>query len=116
VEKEVTGRESEPWEIIYFKMHKTQIPVVEQAIETSALMLGTDKSTRLLPGHDLRRISICRSRRATPGGLRIQRAKGSCSSRTLGSTASARASATRCCWPRKSWEGYWLDKFFNWIS
>src|SRR6266576_2166126 len=44
VEKELTGRESEPWEIIYFKLYKTQIPVVEQAIETAALMLGTGKS------------------------------------------------------------------------
>jgi hypothetical protein len=44
VEKELTGRESEPWEIIYFKLYKTQIPVVEQAIETAALTLGTDKS------------------------------------------------------------------------
>ena len=44
VEKELTGRESEPWEIIYFKLYKTQIPVVEQAVETAALMLGTDKS------------------------------------------------------------------------
>ena len=44
VEKELTGRESEPWEIIYFKIYKTQIPVIEQAIETAALMLGTDKS------------------------------------------------------------------------
>jgi hypothetical protein len=43
-EKELTGRESEPWEIIYFKLYKTQIPIVEQAIETAALMLGTDKS------------------------------------------------------------------------
>src|SRR5881409_1432906 len=44
VEKELTGQESEPWEIIYFKLYKTQIPIVEQAIETAALMLGTDKS------------------------------------------------------------------------
>ena len=44
VEKELTGRESEPWEIIYFKIYKTQIPVIEQAIETAAMMLGTDKS------------------------------------------------------------------------
>ena len=44
VEKELTGRESEPWEIIYFKLYKSQIPVIEQAIETAALMLGTDKS------------------------------------------------------------------------
>jgi len=44
VEKELTGRETEPWEIIYFKLYKTQTPVIEQAIETAALMLGTDKS------------------------------------------------------------------------
>jgi hypothetical protein len=31
-------------EIIYFKLYRTQIPIVEQAIETAALMLGTDKS------------------------------------------------------------------------
>jgi hypothetical protein len=44
VEKELTGREIEPAEIIYFKLYKSQIPVVEQALETAALMLGTDKS------------------------------------------------------------------------
>jgi hypothetical protein len=44
VEKELSGKETEPWEIIYFKLYKSQIPVIEQAIETAALMLGTDKS------------------------------------------------------------------------
>jgi hypothetical protein len=44
VEKELTGRETEPWEILYFKVYKSQMPVVEQAIETAALMLGSDKS------------------------------------------------------------------------
>jgi hypothetical protein len=44
VERELTGKESEPWEIIYFKFYKSQIPVIEQAIETAALMLGTNKS------------------------------------------------------------------------
>jgi hypothetical protein len=44
VEKELTGGETEPWEIIYFKLYKSQIPVIEQAIETAALMLGSDKS------------------------------------------------------------------------
>ena len=29
---------------IYFKPYKSQIPVVEQALETAALMLGSDKS------------------------------------------------------------------------
>jgi hypothetical protein len=44
VERELTGQETEPWEIIYFKLYKSQIPVVEQALETAALMLGSDKS------------------------------------------------------------------------
>jgi hypothetical protein len=44
VEKELTGRETEPYEIIYFKIYKSQIPAIEQALETAALMLGTDKS------------------------------------------------------------------------
>jgi len=44
VEKELTGKEEEASELIYFKVYKSQIPVIEQAIETAALMLGTDKS------------------------------------------------------------------------
>lgn len=44
VEKELTGVDSEPTEIIYFKFYKSQMPVIEQAIETAALMLGSDKS------------------------------------------------------------------------
>jgi hypothetical protein len=44
VEKELTGKEEESSEIIYFKLYKSQIPVVEQAIDTAALMLGSDKS------------------------------------------------------------------------
>ena len=44
VEKELTGKETEPSELVYFKLYKSQIPVVEQAIETAALMLGSDKS------------------------------------------------------------------------
>ena len=44
VERHLTGRETEPWEIIYFKIYKSQLPVVEQALETAALMLGSDKS------------------------------------------------------------------------
>src|SRR5436305_7923285 len=43
VEKELTGLDSEPHEIIYFKIYKSQIPVIEQALETAALMLGSDK-------------------------------------------------------------------------
>src|ERR1700730_11270906 len=44
VERHLTGKETEPWEIIYFKLYKSQLPVVERAIETAALMLATDKS------------------------------------------------------------------------
>jgi hypothetical protein len=44
VEKELTGKDTEQWEIIYFKLYSSQIPVVEQAIETAGLMLGTNKS------------------------------------------------------------------------
>ena len=44
VERHLTGKETEAWEIIYFKLYKSQLPVVEKAIETAALMLGTDKS------------------------------------------------------------------------
>ncbi len=44
VERHLTGQETEPWEIIYFKLYKSQLPVLEQALETASLMLGTDKS------------------------------------------------------------------------
>ena len=42
--KELTGKEEEPSELIYFKIYKSQIPVIEQAIETAGLVLGSDKS------------------------------------------------------------------------
>jgi hypothetical protein len=44
VEKELAGHETEPHEIIHFKVYRTQIPVFDQPIETAALMLGSDKS------------------------------------------------------------------------
>jgi hypothetical protein len=44
VEKHLTGKDSEPWELIYFKVYKGQIPVIEQALETAGFMLGSDKS------------------------------------------------------------------------
>jgi hypothetical protein len=44
VEKELTGRETEPWEIIYFKLYQSHMPVIERAIETASLMLGSDRS------------------------------------------------------------------------
>jgi hypothetical protein len=44
VDRHLTGRETEPWEMLYFKVYKSQVGVIEQALETAALMLGTDKS------------------------------------------------------------------------
>ena len=43
VEKELTGKETEPWEIVYFKLYQSQMPVIAKAIETAALMLGSDR-------------------------------------------------------------------------
>jgi len=44
VERHLTGQESEPWEILYFKAFKSQLVVIERALETAALMLGSNKS------------------------------------------------------------------------
>jgi hypothetical protein len=44
VDRYLTGKESEPWELLYFKAYKSQLPVIEQALETAGLMLGSDKS------------------------------------------------------------------------
>jgi hypothetical protein len=44
VERELTGRNQEPSELMYFKVYKSQLPVIEQAMDTAALMLGSDKS------------------------------------------------------------------------
>jgi hypothetical protein len=44
VERELTGKLTEPWEIVYFKLYESQTPVIERAIETAALMLGSDRS------------------------------------------------------------------------
>ena len=44
VEKYLTGKDTEPSELIYFKVYRSQMPVIEQALETAARMLGSDKS------------------------------------------------------------------------
>ena len=44
VERELTGKIAEPWEIVYFKLYESQVPVIDHAIETAALMLGSDRS------------------------------------------------------------------------
>src|SRR5215470_2235164 len=44
VEKHLTGKDTEPYDLITFKLYKSQLPVVERALETASLMLGSDKS------------------------------------------------------------------------
>ena len=44
VEQHLTGKEAELWELLYFKVYKSQLQVIERALETAGLMLGTDKS------------------------------------------------------------------------
>ena len=44
IERALNGPDSEPWDMMYFKLYKSQIPVVEQALEIAARMLGSDKS------------------------------------------------------------------------
>ncbi len=43
VQKYLTG-DSEPSELIYFKLYRSQLPVIEQALETAGRMLGSDRS------------------------------------------------------------------------
>jgi hypothetical protein len=44
VERHLTGKETEPWEMLYFKVYKSQLAVIEQALEIASLMLGGDKA------------------------------------------------------------------------
>ena len=43
VDKYLTGAD-EPSDLIYFKLYKSQVPVIEQALEIAARMLGSDRS------------------------------------------------------------------------
>jgi hypothetical protein len=42
--RHLTGQETEPHEILYFKVYKSQLPVIEEALETVGLILGSNKS------------------------------------------------------------------------
>jgi hypothetical protein len=44
VDRHLTGKETEHSELLYFKVYKSQLAVIEQALETAGLMLGSDKS------------------------------------------------------------------------
>ena len=44
VERLLTGKETEPWDMLYFKVYKSQLAVLEEALETASLMLGGQKA------------------------------------------------------------------------
>jgi hypothetical protein len=44
IERALNGPDAEPWDLMYFKLYKSQIPVIEQALEVAARMLGSDRS------------------------------------------------------------------------
>ena len=39
----LTGQETESWKMLYFKVYKSQLQVIERALETASLMLGSEK-------------------------------------------------------------------------
>jgi hypothetical protein len=43
VERHLSGKDVEPSEIIYFKFYKSQLPIIEQALEMASRILGSDK-------------------------------------------------------------------------
>ncbi len=43
VERYLTGQ-NEPSELVYFKVYRSQVPVIGQALEIAARMLGSDRS------------------------------------------------------------------------
>ena len=54
VERELIGQETEPDEIIYFKLHKSKIPVIEQAGDRNGSFDARDgQVTGVLSGDDL---------------------------------------------------------------
>ena len=44
VKKHLTGKQTEPREILYFRVSKNQLAVIEQALEITASIFGADKS------------------------------------------------------------------------
>jgi len=44
VEKYFTGQDYEPYEMVYFKLYESQLPVVERALYVASRMVGSEKS------------------------------------------------------------------------
>ena len=65
VERHLTGKETEPWKMICFKLYKSQIPVAEKALESAGPHAKGGQVTRILPGDDLCRSSRWRQSRGS---------------------------------------------------
>jgi hypothetical protein len=44
VERYVTGRDTEPTDLLYFKVYRSQTRIIEDALEKASLMLGGGKA------------------------------------------------------------------------
>jgi hypothetical protein len=44
IDRVLNGPDAEPSDLIYFRVYKSQVPVIEQALEVAARMLGSDRS------------------------------------------------------------------------
>jgi hypothetical protein len=44
IDRVLNGPDAEPSDLIYFKVYKSQVPGIEQALEVAARMLGSDRS------------------------------------------------------------------------
>ena len=44
VYKYFTGQDYEPYEMVYFKLYESQLPIIERALYVSSRMVGTEKS------------------------------------------------------------------------
>ena len=60
VERHLTGKETEPWEIIYFKLYKESAAYRREGPRNSCSDAGEGQISGLLPGDDLRRFSRAR--------------------------------------------------------
>jgi hypothetical protein len=91
VEKHLTVKDTEPWELLYFEVYKSQLAVIEEAVETASLMLGGQKAR----GYCLEMICadfLADSGRAVRRNLRGKFGRG------LPGRPNDRGS-TRGCWP-----------------
>jgi hypothetical protein len=59
VQKELTGKENEASELVYFKLYKSGDSAIEQAIEIAAFHARLRQIARLLPGDRMGLVRQC---------------------------------------------------------